>query len=224
MFLRTTRWRERSRRSAPRVIEFGEKRWCTSGSSTKALGHGGRGAARSPSPRAAWCPGRSGRGRGRGRGGRRGSRVLIMFRRSSISRMWPSTGVQRRGRGRARDASARRGRSSRPPSLPQAGVGADVAGGGEARHLLLELARQPFVVAVLEGDPGAARLGDPVFRAVAAPCSEGLPTSRTRETRHFGGRREGAVGRAVVDDDELEVGPGLPQHASRSRRGSSPPG
>ena len=30
--------REESRRAVSRVIEFGEKRWCTSGSSTKAIG------------------------------------------------------------------------------------------------------------------------------------------------------------------------------------------
>ena len=137
--------------------------------------------------------------------------VETRLRRISVSRMSPSTGAAS-GRDigdagaaawevlvRADDTCRNRRRRSRRR-------------GGEAGHLLLELQRQPFVVAVLEGDPGAAGLGDAgvAGRGGAAVPAWAITGAAGRDRR---GRRAGAVGRAVVDDDELEVGEGLAQDA-----------
>ena len=104
----------------------------------------------------------------------------------------------------------------------EAAVGADEAGpgGGQPRHLLGELGRQPFVVAVLEGDPGAAGLGDAevagaggalVARARDQPQPRVLDLGR-------GGQR--AVGRAVVDDERARSRSRSGAARSRWRRGS----
>ena len=188
-----------------------------------------RGGSRSPSPRSGSSSRRS--RRARGRRSRRTTRVWvqIMLRASSGSRMSPSTGGDRRvghvaqpqcarpGGRRARRRSG--GRSSADASRRRPGRG------GEAGHLLLELLGQPLVVAVLEGDPGAARLGDAeVARAGGAAGCAGAAITRRRGSAIAARRLEGAVGRAVVDDDELEVAPRSGAARSRSPRRSSRPG
>jgi hypothetical protein len=83
----------------------------------------------------------------------------------------------------------------------------------QACHLFLELGGQPFVIAVLEGDPFGACLADARIarrRRTAVLRAFDQPQPRIGDARC---RRQRAVGGAVVDDDDLEILPALAQDA-----------
>ena len=145
-----------------RVIEFGEKRWCTSGSSTKAIGPrwprritksqssiGGRVRVEAAELEEDVAAHDEGLGR---------DQVVDEQRREDVA-----LGRDDRRVGHVAQPQPLAGAVVEPAEGQEAAVGADEAGGRRAVSRAIcfsSLRRQPFVVAVLEGDPGAAGRGD----------------------------------------------------------------
>src|SRR5690606_38147295 len=71
------------------------------------------------------------------------------------------------------------------------------------RHLLLELAGKPFVVAVLEGDPGTARLGDTGIPGSGRAKVARIPHDADPRIIDRLDREDGSVARGIVDHDDL---------------------
>ncbi|MDV7394976.1 hypothetical protein RZS08_26560, partial [Arthrospira platensis SPKY1] len=79
------------------------------------------------------------------------------------------------------------------------------------RHLAAQLARQPAVVGVQEGEVASARRADAgVARAAHAPVGLGDDADRVAIAGEHAG---GVVGAAVIDDHDLAIGEVLRQHA-----------